>query len=286
MTPPQRVGIVTDSNSQITTDLADRFGVTVVPLTVTIDGDDHREGIDLDADAFYDRFADGVTPDVVTSQPSPGAFVHAYEELAAAGCDEIWSIHLAEAMSGTVGSAQIAANSVDVDVHVIDTGSASFGVSICVWAAAVARDRGGDVDDVRRRLTALADRMGTAFMVGVPLLTERGGRAAGVELDGDGIPVLAMTGGDLTVLDRVSTIEDTIDVMSDYAASWRSREPKGVTVAIGTADAPSRPLTDRLVAALAGLDGVDDIVHYRIGPSVGAHTGPGTFGLFVFPTIR
>ncbi len=286
MTPQRRVGIVTDSNSQITPELVERFGITVVPLTVTIDGDDHAEGVDLDADGFYARFADGRTPEVATSQPAPGVFVRAYERLAAEGCEQIWSIHLAEAMSGTIGSARLAANSVEVDVHVIDTGSASFGVTVCVWAAGVVRDRGGDVEDVRRRIAALGDRMGTAFMVGVPLLTERGGRATDVELDGDGVPVLAMTGGDLTVLDRVSTIEDTIDVMSDYAASWRSREPKGVTVAIGTADAPSRPLTDRLVTALAGLEGVDDIVHYRIGPSVGAHTGPGTFGLFVFPTIR
>jgi fatty acid-binding protein DegV len=59
-----------------------------------------------------------------------------------------------------------------------------------------------------------------------------------------------------------------------------------VTVAIGTADAHSRALSERLERALADLPGIDDVVHYRIGPSVGAHTGPGTFGLFVFPTIR
>ncbi len=121
----------------------------------------------------------------------------------------------------------------------------------------------------------------TAFMVGVPLLTERGGRAEGVELDGDGIPVLAMQAGQLDVLDRVSTVADTIEVMATYATSLGA----GRTVAVGTADAPSRTLADRLVAALERASGIDEIVHYRIGPSVGAHTGPGTFGLFVFPTI-
>ena len=81
-------------------------------------------------------------------------------------------------------------------------------------------------------------------------------------------------------------VEDTIDEMSTYAASWVEREPGGVTVAIGTADEPSRPLSDRLAAALSDVPGIDDVLHYRVGPSVGAHTGPGTFGLFVFPTIR
>jgi DegV family protein with EDD domain len=279
-------GIVTDSSSQITADLVARFGIDVVPLVVTIDGTDFLEGVELDADGFYAGFEDGRTPEISTSQPSPGAFAEAYGRLAERGCDEIWSIHISEAMSGTVGAARLAARDAAVPVHVVDTESASFGVSVCVWAAAVALGRGGNPDDVRRRIGGLVERLGTAFMVGVPHLTERGGRAAGVELDGDGIPVLAMNAGDLQVLDRVSTVEDTIDVMSTYARSWLEREPDGITVAIGTADTPSRPLAARLEAALVGLPGVDAVIHYRIGPSIGAHTGPGTFGLFVFPTIR
>jgi DegV family protein with EDD domain len=279
-------GIVTDSSSQITADLVERFEIAVVPLVVTIDGTEHLEGVELDADGFYASFDDGHAPEISTSQPSPGAFAAAYQRLADRGCTEIWSIHIAETMSGTVGAARLAALDAAVPVHVVDTGSASFGVSVCVWAAAVALGRGGDHDDVRRRITGLVDRLGTAFMVGVPKLTERGGRAVGVELEGDGIPVLAMNAGDLQVLDRVSTVEDTIDVMSTYARSWLEREPGGITVAIGTADEPSRPLAERLHVALAGLPGVDAVIHYRIGPSVGAHTGPGTFGLFVFPTIR
>ena len=279
-------GIVTDSSSQITRDLVERFSVEVVPLTVTIDGTDHLERDDLDADGFYAHFDGGQTPDVSTSQPSPGAFATAYGRLAERGCAEIWSIHIGETMSGTVGAARLAARDAPVPVHVVDTGSASFGVSVCVWAAAVALGRGATEDDVRRRIATLADRLGTAFMVGVPQLTERGGRAVGVELEGDGIPVLAMSGGALEVLDRVSTVEDAVDVMSTYARSWLEREPGGVTVAIGTADAPSRPLAGRLETALADVAGIDAVIHYRIGPSVGAHTGPGTFGLFVFPTIR
>jgi DegV family protein with EDD domain len=276
------IGLVTDSNSQITPELIERFAVEVVPMTVTIDGDDHLEGEGLDADGFYRRFEDGATPLISTSQPSPGRFAVAYRRLAERGCSDIMSIHIAAAMSGTVGSASLAARSSPVPVHVVDTGSASFGVAVCVWAAGVAIHRGGLVDDVRRRIDRLVPRIGTAFMVGVPLLTERSGRADGVTLDGDGVPVLVMSDGALEVLERVSTIDDAIDVMSTYAAGWGD----GVTVAIGTADAPSRPLGDRLTAALTGLSGVDGVVQYRIGPSVGAHTGPGTFGLFVFPTIR
>jgi DegV family protein with EDD domain len=278
------IGLVTDSNSQLPADLAARFGVEVVPMTVTIDGVDRFEGVDLDADGFYDHFADGATPIVTTSQPSPGAFVEAYERLAARGCTEIISIHLAEAMSGTFASATLAAATSPIPVDVVDTGSASYGVSVCVWAAGVAIGRGGTSADVRRRIEGLVPRIGTAFMVGVPLLTERSGRASDIDLTAneEGIPVLAMSGGIVEVLDRVTTVADTIDVMATYATGWGD----GSTVAIGTADEPSRTLSTRLEAALIDSPTIRDLVHYRIGPSVGAHTGPGTFGLFVFPAIR
>lgn len=281
----ERLGLVTDSSSQITDDLIERFDVEVVPLTITIDGVEHLEGRGpdrLDADAFYAHFDGGVRPEISTSQPAPGAFVEAYDRLVERGCTGIVSVHIAEAMSGTVGSASLAARSAAVPVEVIDTGSASFGVALCTWVAGAAIEQGADAAEVRRRVDELVPEIGTAFMVGVPFLTERSGRADGVELgDDEGIPVLAMRRGDLEVLDRVSTVEDTIDVMAAYATATGA----GVTVAIGTADEPSRPLTSRLEAALTGLGAVDGVVHYRIGPSVGAHTGPGTFGLFVFPTF-
>lgn len=277
-----RIGLVTDSSSQITSELVDRFDVEVVPLTVTVDGTEHLEGVDLDADGFYALFANGHRPEISTSQPSPGQFVELYQRMADVGCDQIVSLHISETMSGTVGSAALAARTAPVQVEVIDTGSASFGVAVCAWAAGVAIERGGNVDDIRRRIDQLVPRIHTAFMVGVPLLTERSGRASDVDLADGGIPVLGMTEGNLEVIDRVTTIADTIDVMSTYAAGWGS----GVTVAVGTADKPSRLLADRLEAALTGLEAIDEVIDYRIGPSVGAHTGPGTFGLFVFPTIR
>ena len=62
-----RPALVTDSNSQLPDDLRDRFDVEVVPVTVVIDGQEYLEGVDLDADGFYELFADGAAPDISTS---------------------------------------------------------------------------------------------------------------------------------------------------------------------------------------------------------------------------
>ena len=105
------IGICTDSGSQLPASLAQRYGIEVVPLTVTVDGAEYMEGIDLDADAFYAKYTDGHRPAVSTSQPSPGQFAVAYDDLLARGCTEILSIHVSGAMSGTLNAARLAAHS-------------------------------------------------------------------------------------------------------------------------------------------------------------------------------
>lgn len=283
------IGIVVDSNSQLSAELADRFGIRVVPLTVTIDGVDHLEGVDLDADAFYDHWADGHVPTVETSQPSPGAFADAYAALVASGATAILSIHLTESMSGTLNSARLAAGSVEVPVRTVDSSTASFGIACCAWAAAEAIEAGADLDAAAEIAERRAASLRTSFVVGVPGLTDRSGRAAGLEVEAaaaDGVPVLAMSGGDLVVLDTVGDLEAAVDAMVADTLAWPDRSPEpptdGLRIAIGTSDASSRPVAEALTDRVTGVEGVVDVVQYRIGPSVGAHTGPGTAGLFCF----
>lgn len=279
------IGLVTDSSSQLPRSLAERYGIAVVALPVTIDGREFHEGVDVTVDEFYAAWDGGHEPTIVTSQPAPGDFVATYERLVAGGATEILSVHLAESLSGTLNSARLAADQVDVPVVLVDSGTASFGVSCCVWAAAEAVDAGAGIADAAEVAGARAASLGTAFIVGVPALTERSGRADGVgfgEAAEAGIPVLAMSAGQLTVLDTVPTVNHAVVVMTDYALGWSPSSPGGLRLAIGTSDASSRPVGVRLTELLGDHPAVGNVVQYRIGPSVGAHTGPGTAGLFVF----
>lgn len=279
------IGIVVDSNSQMPVDLASRYRIDIVPLTVTVDGTDFAEGVDLAADAFYRFWADGKTPVVETSQPSPGAFVAAYERLAAAGCREILSIHLTESMSGTLNSARLAAGQVDVPVRLVDSGTASFGISCCAWAAAEAIAAGADIGAAAAVAEQRAAGLRSTFVVGVPALLERSGRggdAVAVSDPGGGVPVLAMTGSDLSVLATVTDLDAAVDAMVADALVHPPWSSDGLLIAIGTSDATSAPMSEALTDALTGHESVADVLQYRIGPSVGAHTGPGTSGLFLF----
>ena len=279
------IGVVVDSNSQLPVELAERYGLEVVPLTVTVDGVDHLEGVDLDADAFYAAWTADHTPEVPTSQPSPGAFGEAYAKLVERGATEILSVHIAEAMSGTLNSARLASETLDVPVRLVDTGTASFGISCCAWAAADAIGNGASLEEAAQTAEGRAATLHTSFVAGVPRLVDRSGRAEGVAVEAaadDGIPVLAMTGSDFFVLATVTDFDAAVTAMVDDALAWSPSHADGLRIAIGTSDATSRPMSRALTDAVTGHPAVADVVQYRIGPSVGAHTGPGTSGLFVF----
>ncbi|MCU1366153.1 MAG: hypothetical protein JWN39_1792 [Ilumatobacteraceae bacterium] len=129
------IGICTDSNSQLPSELAERFGVEVVPLTVAIDDREYLEGVDLSVDDFYELYRDGHRPAVRCNQPSPGQFAGAYDDLVARGCTEILSIHTGaqagSTCSSTLRAARLGAHSVPVPVRIVDSGTARFQISCC-----------------------------------------------------------------------------------------------------------------------------------------------------------
>ncbi|MEP1122749.1 MAG: DegV family protein [Ilumatobacter sp.] len=281
----RKIGIVVDSNSQMPAELAERHGIQIVPLTVVVDGVEFSEGVDIDADSFYGFWTGDHAPRVETSQPAPGAFVAAYERLKAAGATDILSVHITESMSGTLNSARLASGMVDVPVRLVDTGTASFGISCCAWAAADAIAAGADLDTVASVAQQRAAGLHTTFVVGVPSLIDRSGRSGDVsvqEAASDGVPVLAMTGPDLSVLATVTDLDAAVQAMVDDALAWTPSSSAGLRIAVGTSNASSAPMSEALTAALVDQPSVAEVLQYRIGPSVGAHTGPGTSGLFVF----
>lgn len=275
------IGICTDSGSQLPAELVARYGIEVVPLTVTVDGVAYLEHVELDADAFYARFESGAKPDVSTAAPSPGQLVEAYRALAERGADEIVSIHVGAELSGTLNAARIAAEMSPVPVQLVDTASASFVVGAATWAAAEAVAGGASLGDAAACAERVARGAGNIFVVGALDLARAGGRLASDGPMSDAIPVLALADGRLTVLGEARTVDDAVDVMT--AAVVAGGRP--LRVGVGTSDAGSQPISAALTERLASSASVVEVVQYRVGPSVGAHTGPGTAGAVFFSEV-
>ena len=271
------IGFCTDSNAQLPPELAERYRVEVVPLTVTVDGRDYAEGVDLDADGFYERFAAGATPAVTTAAPSPGRFAAAFRSLAETGADEILSVHIGSAISGTLNAARLGAQGSPVPVRLVDTGTASFAVACCLWEAAEAVAAGAGLEEAATIAEEVAGRTGNVFVVRALDLVRRGGRlgaAAHSSLDPGSIPVLRLVGGSYQPVAQARTVDEAADAMAAAVLDGGSRLRVGISVA----DAAAAPVREALEERLTGAPQVRDLVRYRVGPSVGVHTGPGTAG--------
>ncbi len=250
-----------------------------MPITVVIDGTEYREGVDLDADEFYDFFNTELAPEVSTSQPSPGEFVAAYQRCIDRGHDEIVSIHVAESFSGTINSARVAAAAVSAEVQLVDSDTASFGIACCVWQAGLAREADADAAAMVAAAKATAARLHSVTALGAARLLDQSGRLA-LDLSDDGIHLF--TTGPGAAFDSIGTAT-TAEQVCDRLAAAMHLDGEPLRVALGMADASALPYYEELEARLKDRDDVVEILRYRIGPSVGALTGPGTAGGFWYP---
>ena len=194
------------------------------------------------------------------------------------------SIHLAATVSGTLNSARVATAGSPVPVRLVDTGTASFGVACCVWEAALALKRGASVDEAATVAATLGSSIGNVFVVAALDLARAGGRLR-VDIDTpDGpaplIPVLSLIEGEIRPIGEARDLRDAARVMADFV----TLSGESLKVAVGIADRAAAPLWSALEDELSAAPQVREVLRYRVGPSVGAHTGPGTAGAFFYPT--
>ena len=262
------VAICTDSSSLLSASAAARLRVEVVPVPVALDGEPFDEDMSS-LDWFYERLRAGAV--ATTSQPSPAHFAAAYERAASRGARTIVSIHLDSAVSGTVSSAETAAQLSRVPVTVVDTRTVSFGVSVCVRAAAETVAGGGSAGDAALASSRLGARMHNAFVA-------RGSRGGRVPTLG-GWTLFRFADGVASPIWECASEAEAVERMA--ALALQDEQP--VSAAVGHAGRALETAADRLADRLARA-GVSAVERYRVGASVGAHTGADSFGLFWWPT--
>ncbi|MFQ5472065.1 MAG: DegV family protein, partial [Dehalococcoidia bacterium] len=257
--------LVTDSAAYLPQALIDRHGVLVAPLSVEIDGEEYLEGVDITADEFYRRLGDAKS--VSTSQPSIGRLAECYERAAESGAKQILSIHLGANVSGTVQSAQLAAESSAVSVTVIDTRQASFAEGLCVMEAIEALEDGADLIDVLERVGSASAAVGNTFVVRALDLADRGGRLTGDVPDAVvGVPVMALMESGMEVVGMAKSVDEAVDTMAGHIQTAINDAPgKKFRVGVGHGAAPeiAAALRDRI----EGLSAVSEILDYIVGPS-------------------
>ena len=167
------IKIVTDSSITIEPEVVEEYGITIVPLSVMVDGVLYSDS-ELGEGDFL-RLMQSSKNLPKTSQPPVGVFAEIYENLAADG-DHIVSIHMSHALSGTVEAARQGATLSGADVTVIDSGFTDQAMKFQVVEAAKLAKEGADLDTILARIEEVKEK--TELYIGVSTLENlvKGGR--------------------------------------------------------------------------------------------------------------
>jgi DegV family protein with EDD domain len=265
------VAIVTDTAAALPPDLVERYGISVVPMWLTLGGRNVRDDeLSIDEVLRYD--------DVSTSGPSPGEFAEAISSRLTG--EGVLVLTIAATMSSTFGAAQTGAASLDGNVAVLDTSTAAGAQALVVLAAARAAEDGGSLDQVEAAAKKAIDAVRLVAMVSdldhlvrsgrVPEIAGWAGRRLGIR------PLFEFRDGKPHRLRPAFSVDAAKDRM--VALLRRSRVSGArLHVAALHAQAPdeARELLNRVAADQAPATSFVG----QFGTVMVAHTGPGLAGL-------
>lgn len=273
-------GIITDSLSDITSDMAERLGVTIVPLTVLFGHEAYLDRVTITPDQFYERLVHGpVWP--TTTQPTPSAFASVYEKMAEK-TNEILVVTLSSKMSGTYQSATGAKPMVKKNcrIEVIDSETVAMGLGLIVMGAARQAKQGAKLKDLVDFVNRGKRRSHFIAYFDTLKYLAKGGRIGKAQgLLGSLLsvkPLLTVREGEMAPVTRVRSLGAGMDYLYNFVSGYGD---KIETVAIE--HTTNRDEADRLVERLSGVISKDKIIRSTVSPVLGTYGGPGAVAVTV-----
>ncbi len=278
------IKILTDSAADIFPEEAAKLGVKVVPLTLTWDGEEYLDGIDLATADFYAKLSGGNSLPT-TSQPSPSSFADAYEELTADGSFVV-AITVSGALSGTYQSACIAADDFEGKVFVVDSRSATAGEALVVRKALQYAEEGMEAAAIAARLNDDVKRLRLLAKVDTLEYLKRGGRVSSAVAFAGGMlnikPVIAVVDGAVEVIGKARGSKNGNNLLRKFVEAEGGvnfDEPFALAYS-GT----TREELDRYIEDNADMwqGKAEKLPIFTIGTVIGTHAGPGAIGVTFF----
>jgi len=266
------VAIVTDSAAALPPDLVRRFGITVVPMWLSIGGEPVLEGERPLQDLLAEEH-------VTTSAPTPGEWERAIKD-GLERADGALVLTIASSMSATFQSALVAAEAVGGAVRVVDTATAAGAEALVVLAAAEAAQDGAPLDECEARARLVIDRV--RLVATLPNLDHlvRGGRVPGIAGWAGrrlGInPLFEFRGGKVHRLRPALSADAASDRMLGLL---RRSRVEGARLHVVALHALALETAERLLELAQEQFGAETSFVGEFGPVMVVHTGPGLTGL-------
>lgn len=269
------VKIVTDSSSDLTTEIAAEHDIRIVPLSIRFGDEEFTDGVQLTSDEFYAKM-DSYEGMPATAAPAPGAFEAAIREAGAQG-DPVVVITISSALSATMQSAENAARAIgdDLDVRVIDSKSITATLGLKVLAAARAAADGASADAIVELVEDLRERSQVYGALNTLANLKKGGRIGGAAAMFGSVlsikPIIDISDGSVTEAGKVRTRRKALVWMRDKLFE----QPQLDEIALCSGNASD---VEELLDLISERYTRDQVQLWTIGPVIGTHGGPGVIG--------
>src|SRR6185503_14486920 len=271
-----KLGIVTDSTSDLPQYLIEQYELEVVPSILILDGKEYADGIGLSREDFYKQLP-SLQTQPTTAAPSIGEFSTRYDSLLRRGCDHILSIHAAGPLTTIINSARQAAHDFPDKITIVDSLSLSLGLGFQVLAAAEAAELGLQaaleaIESTRRRLhvSAALDTMENL---------KRSGRVPAAVTFFGGLfhikPLIELTNGEVKAIGAVRTTRQANERMLNFLL--QGGELERLAILHTGAEPRAKEFLNALMQE-ASQSVPRDILMVNVTTVIGTHVGPNGLG--------
>lgn len=285
--------ITTDTTCDLPAEYIEEHHIGMLSLTYTIEGNTYNWEHPLPVKDFYDCMRNGSLP--TTSQANPEEAKALFERIIKEKDADILHIAFSSGLSGSYNSSRIAAEELseeypDHRIIVIDSLCASLGEGLLVHKAVTMKEQGESLDEIAAWLEDNKLHLVHNFTVNDLFHLYRGGRVSKtaafvgtminlkpilhVDNEGHLIPLSKVRG-------RKKSMIALVDAMEKQVGSWKDKNDV-VFISHGDCEEEAQYLAD-LIKERLGYDSF--LIHY-VGPTIGAHTGPGVIALFYMGDFR
>ena len=274
------VRIVTDSLSDLTSELIGNLAITLVPLTVLFGHETYLDRVTISTDEFYHRLVHGdIWP--ASTQPSPQDFANTYEKLAET-TNEILVIILSSKLSGTYQSAMAGKNLMKARkcrIEVIDSQTVAGGLGLVVLAAAKEAQNGANLDKLVEFTRKALKRSHFIVYFDTLKYLAKGGRIGKAQgLLGSVLPIkpiLNVKDGEMSPVTRVRSIAAGITYLNNYMNSFKNIEAVSIehTTVIESAD--------ELARIFGSTHPKIPILRSTVSPVLGVYGGPNALAVTI-----
>ncbi|MCI8744880.1 MAG: DegV family protein [Lachnospiraceae bacterium] len=284
--------IMTDINADLPEEYIREHGLEVLSLSYMIDGETYDRNHPLEVGEFYKRMRNGSMP--TTSQVNPDQAKKAFTACLKQGKDVLY-IAFSSALSGTYNSGRIAAEEIkeeglfpDRKLVVLDSLSASLGQGLLVHKAVQLKEAGKSLEETVSWVEENKLNLCHIFTVDDLFHLHRGGRVSkATAVLGTMInikPILHVDEeGRLTPIGKVRGRRKSLSALADRMGEQiKGFENPEVFISHGDC-LEDAEYVEKLVRERFG---VENFVINHVGPTIGAHSGPGTMALFFMGNQR